>query len=65
MGTYALGITQSGSCDRQHVGISLVTAYRGGFAARIRDSGVDGLIRALAEKNREGLSVPRTAVAGG
>ena len=46
-------------------GISLVTAYRGGFAARIRDSGVDGLIRALAEKNREGLSAPRTAVAGG
>lgn len=34
-------------------GISLVTSYRGGFSAKIRDAGVDGLIRALAEKNRE------------
>jgi phospholipid transport system substrate-binding protein len=34
-------------------GISLVTSYRGGFAAKIREAGVDGLIRALAEKNRE------------
>jgi phospholipid transport system substrate-binding protein len=44
-------------------GISLVTAFRGGFAAKIRDSGVDGLIRALTEKNRESLSPTKTAAA--
>lgn len=33
-------------------GVSLVTAYRPGFAAKVRDAGVDGLIQALAEKNR-------------
>lgn len=33
--------------------VSLVTAYRGGFAAKIRDTGVDGLIRSLVEKNRQ------------
>lgn len=44
--------------------VSLVTAYRGGFAAKIREAGVDGLIRALAEKNR--LAAPmRTSLAGG
>jgi phospholipid transport system substrate-binding protein len=35
-------------------GVSLVTAYRESFAARVRTDGVDGLIRALAEKNRQG-----------
>jgi len=47
--------------------VSLVTAYREGFAAKVRDAGVEGLIRALAEKNREGLSSsrPATTVAGG
>jgi phospholipid transport system substrate-binding protein len=45
-------------------GISVVTAYREGFAARIRESGVDGLIRNLADKNRQ--SMPgRTSLAGG
>jgi phospholipid transport system substrate-binding protein len=33
-------------------GVSLVTAYRESFAAKVRTGGVDGLIRALAEKNR-------------
>ena len=33
-------------------GISLVTNYRGTFAAEIEKSGVDGLINALAEKNK-------------
>ena len=33
-------------------GVSLVTAYRESFAAKVRAEGVDGLIRALAEKNR-------------
>jgi len=46
-------------------GISVVTAYREGFAARIRDSGVDGLIRTLAEKNRQGVAVTRTSLVGG
>jgi len=46
-------------------GVSVVTAYRDGFAARIRDAGVDGLIRTLAEKNRQGLAVTRTSLVGG
>lgn len=50
-------------------GVSLVTAYRGGFAAKVRDAGVDGLIHALAEKNRlnQAASRPVTAAvaAGG
>jgi phospholipid transport system substrate-binding protein len=42
-------------------GISLVTSYRGGFSAKIRDAGVEGLIRALADKNREdGAPAPVT-----
>ena len=42
-------------------GVSLVTSYREGFAAKVRDAGVDGLIRALAEKNRQGDSASRTS----
>jgi phospholipid transport system substrate-binding protein len=34
-------------------GVSLVTSYRNGFAARVRDTGVDGLIKSLSEKNRQ------------
>ena len=34
-------------------GISLVTTYRDSFAASVRDGGVDGLIKALADKNRQ------------
>lgn len=33
-------------------GVSLVTNYRGSFAQQIRDSGVDGLIKSLQNKNR-------------
>jgi phospholipid transport system substrate-binding protein len=33
-------------------GVSLVTNYRDSFNAEIRDSGVDGLIKVLASKNR-------------
>jgi phospholipid transport system substrate-binding protein len=33
-------------------GVSLVTTYRETFAAEVRASGVDGLIKALADKNR-------------
>lgn len=33
-------------------GVSLVTNYRESFNAQIRDKGVDGLIKSLADKNR-------------
>jgi len=35
-------------------GMSLVTTYRDTFASEVRESGVDGLIRTLSEKNRQG-----------
>jgi phospholipid transport system substrate-binding protein len=35
-------------------GVSLVTTYRETFAAEVKDRGVDGLIKSLAEKNRSG-----------
>lgn len=35
-------------------GMSLVTTYRETFASKVRESGVDGLIRTLSEKNRQG-----------
>ncbi len=34
-------------------GMSLVTTYRETFAGKVRESGVDGLIKSLADKNRE------------
>ncbi len=34
-------------------GVSLVTSYRGSFADQIQQAGVDGLIKALADKNAE------------
>jgi phospholipid transport system substrate-binding protein len=34
-------------------GVSLVTNYRSSFAAIIQQQGMDGLIRQLAEKNRQ------------
>jgi len=34
-------------------GISLVTSYRGSFADEIKQMGIDGLIKTLAEKNRD------------
>jgi phospholipid transport system substrate-binding protein len=40
--------------DIKVAGISLVTTYRDSFSAKIRDDGVDGLIKALEEKNRQG-----------
>ncbi len=33
-------------------GVSLITNYREDFAAQVRESGIDGLIKALATKNR-------------
>jgi len=35
-------------------GVSLVTTYRETFASEVRAKGVDGLIKSLAEKNRQG-----------
>ena len=35
-------------------GISLITTYRDTFANKVRADGVDGLIKALADKNRQG-----------
>ena len=40
-------------------GISLVSTYRDSFAALVRDGGVEGLIKALEDKNRQGDSRPR------
>jgi phospholipid transport system substrate-binding protein len=34
-------------------GVSLVTTYRDTFAAEVRNGGVDGLIKALTDKNRQ------------
>ncbi len=34
-------------------GVSLVTNYRGQFATEIKQSGIDGLIQKLAEKNKQ------------
>ena len=39
--------------DVKIAGVSVVLAYRESFAATVRDSGIDGLIRALVEKNRQ------------
>ncbi|MBI4291387.1 MAG: ABC transporter substrate-binding protein [Betaproteobacteria bacterium] len=35
-------------------GVSLITTYREDFAGQVRESGIDGLIKVLAEKNRSG-----------
>ena len=34
-------------------GVNLIENYRSGFSAKVRDEGFDGLIRVLAEKNRQ------------
>jgi phospholipid transport system substrate-binding protein len=45
-------------------GVSVVTAHRPAFAAKIRDAGMDGLIRTLAERNRQ-ANITRTSLVGG
>ncbi len=35
-------------------GVSLITTYRETFASVVREGGVDGLIKSLADKNRQG-----------
>lgn len=42
-------------------GVSLVTNYRGSFAAEIRQSGIDGLIRTLSSRNKQSSAAPSTA----
>jgi phospholipid transport system substrate-binding protein len=39
--------------DIKIAGISLVTTYRDTFAGRVRDGGIEGLIKSLSEKNRQ------------
>jgi phospholipid transport system substrate-binding protein len=39
--------------DVKVAGVSLVITYRETFAAEVRDGGIDGLIKALADKNRQ------------
>lgn len=42
--------------DIQIEGVSLVTTYRETFAAMVRERGVEGLIKSLADKNRPGAA---------
>ena len=39
--------------DVKIAGVSVVLAYRDSFATTVRESGIDGLIRALEDKNRQ------------
>lgn len=40
--------------DIKVAGVSLVTTYRGTFASIVRDGGIEGLIKSLSDKNRQG-----------
>ncbi|HYM99820.1 MAG TPA: ABC transporter substrate-binding protein [Aestuariivirgaceae bacterium] len=40
--------------DIKIAGISLVTTYRDTFASRVREGGIEGLIKSLWDKNRQG-----------
>ena len=41
-------------CDVKIDGVSLITTYRETFAGKVREGGVDGLIKSLVDKNRQG-----------
>ena len=41
-------------------GVSLITTYKDDFANQVREAGVDGLIKALASKNRQSDSRSKT-----
>ena len=41
-------------------GVSLVTNYRSSFSAEVRQSGIDGLIRTLANRNQQNAQNPQT-----
>jgi len=53
---YEMGKTPAGwkVYDIKVAGVSLVTNYRGTFATIVRDSGIEGLIKSLSDKNRPG-----------
>jgi len=40
--------------DIKIAGVSLVTTYRDSFASRVREGGIEGLIKSLSDKNRQG-----------
>jgi phospholipid transport system substrate-binding protein len=40
-------------------GISLITTYRETFANKVREGGIDGLIKSLADKNQQGFDRAR------
>ena len=42
--------------DIKVAGISLVSTYRESFSGRVRDGGIEGLIKALSDRNRQGDS---------
>ncbi len=50
---YEMKLTETGwkAFDVTVEGVSLVTSYRGSFADQIQQTGIDGLIKALAAKN--------------
>ncbi len=50
---YEMGMSPTGwrAFDVTVEGVSLVTSYRGSFADQIQQTGIDGLIKALADKN--------------
>jgi len=39
--------------DIKLAGVSLASSYRDAFASRVRDGGIEGLIKALSDKNRQ------------
>ena len=46
--------------DIKIAGVSLVTTYRGTFASKVRDGGIEGLIKSLSDKNRQANAETRT-----
>jgi phospholipid transport system substrate-binding protein len=46
--------------DVKIAGVSLVLAYRESFASIVRSSGIDGLVKSLADKNRDNASGARS-----
>lgn len=53
---YDMALTAAGwkVIDIKIEGVSLITAYRDSFAGKVREGGLDGLIKSLADKNRQG-----------
>jgi phospholipid transport system substrate-binding protein len=47
--------------DVKIAGVSMVMTYRDSFAAEVRAGGIDGLIKALSDKNRENEAGPERA----